>query len=262
MSDVPLEFHFGTAAPTVCTASGRFDSPTPPSSPLFDTPGPGKAMAKSFTPINSTPNAPSPIESVTNEPPPPPISSTASALKRSFSAMATDTPTNATVRAKSTNNSPSPIPVPGTTIKPIAAHDPENHTIKHLREVCHMQWPAIASHLNAQRIAQGRVPSFTDNAVYSRYVRNAPRIAAARGEKFIGSLKAKNSSETVHEIVTGESADGAVKPVWLEPWVDELLVKAWKEVQGSVWDRVSDMVVELGGPKVEPADCARRFQML
>jgi ribosomal protein L18E len=60
--------------------------------------------------------------------------------------------------------------------------DPENQLIKTLRQEQSMSWNDIANYLNQERRNRGEAASFTDAAVYSRFVRNAPRIAAAVGE--------------------------------------------------------------------------------
>ncbi|KAF2713176.1 hypothetical protein K504DRAFT_132750 [Pleomassaria siparia CBS 279.74] len=60
--------------------------------------------------------------------------------------------------------------------------DPENQLIKTLRQTHQMEWTAIANHLNEERLKRGEPPTMTQPSVYSRFVRNAPRIAAANGE--------------------------------------------------------------------------------
>jgi hypothetical protein len=65
-----------------------------------------------------------------------------------------------------------------TNNKGIAEHDPANHEIKRLREEKNLKWDQIADILNKRLIAQGKNPAFTHNSVYSRYTRNAARIAA------------------------------------------------------------------------------------
>lgn len=60
--------------------------------------------------------------------------------------------------------------------------DPENHLIKTLRQDHNMNWDAISALLNKERLEHGEPQSWTAAAVYSRFVRNAPRIAAAQGE--------------------------------------------------------------------------------
>jgi hypothetical protein len=60
--------------------------------------------------------------------------------------------------------------------------DPENHLIKILRQDQSMGWDAIASHLNTLRLQRGEPGNLTAAAIYSRFVRNGPRVAAALGE--------------------------------------------------------------------------------
>jgi hypothetical protein len=60
--------------------------------------------------------------------------------------------------------------------------DPENQLIKTLRQEQNMSWNNIANYLNQERRNRGEAANFTDAAVYSRFVRNAPKIATAVGE--------------------------------------------------------------------------------
>ncbi|KAF1939997.1 hypothetical protein EJ02DRAFT_350907 [Clathrospora elynae] len=60
--------------------------------------------------------------------------------------------------------------------------DPENKIIKTLRQDQGMNWSDIANFLNQERRNRGEPATYTDAAVYSRFVRNAPRIATAKGE--------------------------------------------------------------------------------
>jgi hypothetical protein len=60
--------------------------------------------------------------------------------------------------------------------------DPEDTIIKTLRQEQDLPWNEIANYLNQERRNKGEAANFTDAAVYSRYVRNAPRIATAVGE--------------------------------------------------------------------------------
>jgi hypothetical protein len=60
--------------------------------------------------------------------------------------------------------------------------DPENILIKDLRVKYHMSWDSIAEHLNKRRLERGEPQTYTMPAVYSRFIRNAPRIAKANGE--------------------------------------------------------------------------------
>jgi hypothetical protein len=60
--------------------------------------------------------------------------------------------------------------------------DPENQLIKTLRQDQNMKWTDIANFLNQERRQRGEAANLTEAAVYSRFVRNAPRIATAIGE--------------------------------------------------------------------------------
>jgi hypothetical protein len=60
--------------------------------------------------------------------------------------------------------------------------DPDNQAIKTMRQEHNMSWEAIVAHLNNERLERGEPQTWTSAAVYSRFVRNAPRIAAAHGE--------------------------------------------------------------------------------
>ncbi|KAF2684177.1 hypothetical protein K458DRAFT_477977 [Lentithecium fluviatile CBS 122367] len=60
--------------------------------------------------------------------------------------------------------------------------DPENQLIKTLRQDHQMSWDAIANYLNEERLKRGEPANLTTPAVYSRFVRNGPRIASALGE--------------------------------------------------------------------------------
>jgi transcriptional regulator NrdR family protein len=60
--------------------------------------------------------------------------------------------------------------------------DQENQVIKTLRQEQKMSWNDIANDLNQKRRNHGDVANFTDAAIYSRFVRNIPRIATPVSE--------------------------------------------------------------------------------
>jgi hypothetical protein len=60
--------------------------------------------------------------------------------------------------------------------------DPENQLIKSLRQDQDMKWSDIAEFLNQERRQRGEAASFTEAAVYSRFVRNAPRVVTVVDE--------------------------------------------------------------------------------
>lgn len=68
-------------------------------------------------------------------------------------------------------------------------YDPENHEIMRLRQEEDLDFQEIADRLNEERHKNGGRDDLTDNAVYSRYTRNAPLIAQMRNEKFTPTIK-------------------------------------------------------------------------
>ena len=141
---------------------------------------------------------------------------------------------------------------PSGTMKVLAEHDPENHEIKRLRERGY-KWSEIAEKVNKQRVAAGKVPGLTDNAVYSRYTRNAPRIAAAQGEvwdpKTVGPHPSKKTEPMAP--ITG-----------FNDLEDQRLVESYAEIQKETWELVSDRIVAKGGKRHDPELCARRYQSI
>lgn len=73
-------------------------------------------------------------------------------------------------------------PYEKSTTRHQVEEDPENQLIKTLRQDQNMKWNDIANFLNQERRQHGEAASFTEAAMYSRFVRNAPRIATAVGE--------------------------------------------------------------------------------
>ncbi|KAF1850490.1 uncharacterized protein K460DRAFT_272058 [Cucurbitaria berberidis CBS 394.84] len=69
-----------------------------------------------------------------------------------------------------------------TSKRRFVQEDPENQLIKTLRTDQHKTWNEIAEYLNKERRNVGEAADFTDVAVYSRFVRNTPPIAATVGE--------------------------------------------------------------------------------
>ena len=145
-----------------------------------------------------------------------------------------------------------PSPTTGKIAKPSAHHDPENHEIKRLRDMG-LSWGEIAEQLNKQRIKSGRLPGLTENAIYSRYMRNAPKIAAAKGQQW--------TAKQVGNKLSGQNII-APQPLIFKPEEDEMLVRAYKDVMDDTWKLVSERIVTKGGPKFTPESCARRYHMI
>ncbi|KAI9761630.1 MAG: hypothetical protein M1835_008142 [Candelina submexicana] len=140
--------------------------------------------------------------------------------------------------------------------KLVAERDPENHEIKRLRDVEGLKWGEIADKLNKARIAAGKVPGLTDNAIYSRYTRNAPRIAANAGETWDPTVNHPKPANTEAE---------KFKLAPLPPFSardDELLVIAYQEIMAETWDLVAARLHKKGGNKFDKEAVARRYQSL
>lgn len=130
--------------------------------------------------------------------------------------------------------------------------DPENHEIKRLRMEERLSWSAIAQILNDERIKHGGEPTHTDASVYSRFVRNGPRIAQMQGETL-------NPKEWMHLKDEKNCKDtGGKKTKWDEQ--DKIfLVEAFGEVQQGFWEMVAQGLEEKSGKKFEAKDCAEMY---
>lgn len=130
--------------------------------------------------------------------------------------------------------------------------DPENAEIMRLRQEHDMDFDAIARVLNEERLKKGLVSDLTANAVFSRYKRNAPLIAAANGTTFAATAKDNRYAKIKF---------ARVKPITgFDEREDALLVQAHKDVRDGFWTYVSARIVQLGGDSHAPELCARRFQ--
>ena len=184
------------------------------------------------------------------------------------------------------------VPTPTNARRRIPEHDPENHIIKRMRTDESRSWADIARHLNEERIKAGKVsnpqahhlpkskltssqnPTFTEAAVYSRFVRNSPRLAAAEGEADFNPrdyMHLKNSASGRGAAAPGffasGSSTGAVSLALpaserFGERDDELLVEAFAEVQGGFWESVARILEEKSGKKYGAVACAKRYQVL
>ncbi|KAF1993416.1 hypothetical protein P154DRAFT_503484 [Amniculicola lignicola CBS 123094] len=170
--------------------------------------------------------------------------------------------------------------------------DPENHIIKSLREAG-FEWGSIANILNSERVKRGEEPTFTQPAVYSRFVRNAPKIAAAAGEvgfdpkdfmhirhphhysgfEASGTVKrmgVKDGGDRAARMHLGQSHNNVRKKAKLSPDTEELetadlsemLAKAVERVQRNIWAFVADEMERATGKLYEPRALESRFRAL
>ena len=78
-------------------------------------------------------------------------------------------------------------------------YDPENHEIMRLRQEENLDFQQIAGRLNKARCKNGGKDDLTDNAIYSRYTRNAPLIAQMRNERFVPTAKVSTISSLTEQ---------------------------------------------------------------
>lgn len=139
--------------------------------------------------------------------------------------------------------------VPAMNKKAKGDQDPENHDIYHLRNKENRGFDDIAKIMNEHRVAAGKPPNFTSNAIYSRYKRNAAQIAHQLGEIF-RPCKMDIDSGTVVNLVSLATQ--------FDKREDDLLVEAYLYVMNDTWRQVSQRLRELGGRYHEPNMCAHR----
>ena len=135
-------------------------------------------------------------------------------------------------------------------------YDPENREILRLRQEENKEFDEIAQILNKKRVKTGTAPVLTANAIYSRYKRNGPLIAASEGKEFLPTALDKKSNGSCINFKK------ATPIVGFNPQEDELLVRAVADVEARKWELVSARVEELGGKKHDPDMCALRFNRL
>lgn len=138
-------------------------------------------------------------------------------------------------------------------VRAVAEMDPENQEIVRLHREERLNWAEIASRINGQRIAAGKESTYTGNAVYGRYTRNAPRIAAARGEAW-------DPERTGSKRKRGQGDDGPV--CGFDEDEDELLVRTRQEIEEETWELVRARIVAKGGRDHTADMCARRYRQL
>lgn len=152
----------------------------------------------------------------------------------------------------------------GKRVRP--EHDPENVEIKNMRQYEHLSWTEICRILNEERRSNGQIPDLSDAAVYSRFVRNAPRIAAQMGEddfdtKDYMHLKTFGTRDNGPGPRAGKAAGLTKKAQWNKR-IDEALVEAVSEARKAFWSNVSDVLEARTTKKIPAEACAERFHLL
>lgn len=146
-----------------------------------------------------------------------------------------------------------------------AQDDPENHAIKNLRVNEKLSWQDITILVNQERVKKGAIPDLTEAATYSRFVRNAPRIAAQEGDtdfdaKDYMHLKQKEMGK-LDLGPAAEKEDDKGKKKWSRK-ADEILVTSYKAAKEEFWMIVAEKFELQSGRAVSPQDCAKRFKLL
>ncbi|KAL9130539.1 MAG: hypothetical protein Q9217_001307 [Psora testacea] len=135
-------------------------------------------------------------------------------------------------------------------------NDPENREILRLRQEEQREFDDIANILNKKRVKTGVPPNLTANAIYSRYKRNGPLIAASDGKEFVPTeLDKKANGSSI-------SFKKATPIVGFDAHEDELLVMAVTDIEAKKWDLVAARLEELGGKRHDSEMCALRFNRL
>lgn len=146
--------------------------------------------------------------------------------------------------------------------------DPENYRIMKLRTQDHLSWSDIASVMNAARTEQGLEPSYTEAAVYGRFVRNGPKVATATGEQGF------DPKDWMHMKKTGTVAGGEggrrAGRLGTSRWAGKtftaqenmengVLEQLVDEVKGEVWDIVAERMERHVGGMWSAERCKKRY---
>ncbi len=124
----------------------------------------------------------------------------------------------------------------------------------------------IAECLHKQRIAEGKLPNLTGNAVYGRFNRNARRIAAVNGEVWESDYKnEQRPKKKLKAKATNGEPSNAMAPVTVtgfDPTEDILLAETYDEIKREIWVLVSQRIARKGGKVHGPEMYARRYLAL
>ncbi|KAG8528547.1 uncharacterized protein KY384_007465 [Bacidia gigantensis] len=140
--------------------------------------------------------------------------------------------------------------------KLMGEHDPENREILRLRQEELLEFDYIATRLNAQRAKSGQAPTLTANAIYSRYKRNGPIIAASEGREFLPTHLDKKPNGKPISFRTTVPIKG------FDEREDQLLAQAVADIDKCKWELVAHRVQELGGKEHDSNMCAMRYSHL
>lgn len=177
---------------------------------------------------------------------------------------------NPSISKRQRTKSAPPVTITRVPKRKRPEQDPENHQILMLRIKDLLSWSDIASIMNKQRVENGEQPSFTEAAVYGRFVRNGPRVADAIGEEDFDPKDWMHIKKAGTVIGEGELRAGRVgvrasPPAKLsikERKENKLLAVLVDETQEEAWNTVAErMENELGGEWSVEA-CKERYNQV
>ena len=167
-------------------------------------------------------------------------------------------------------------------------NDPENHLIKDLRSKNHCSWARISELMNERRIGEGKEPSFTEAAVYGRFVRNAPRIAKMEGNTtwdnsdWMYLKKEDQGGSKSHSMEHGEpngnvnlsfragragadvgpSQASSAEAIGISVSDSTLLTECFLDSQTAFWTTVRNQYEARSSQGISPANCQRLCEAL
>ncbi|KAF2817418.1 uncharacterized protein BDZ99DRAFT_457157 [Mytilinidion resinicola] len=150
-------------------------------------------------------------------------------------------------------------PQAGGTRKNMVELDPENHWIKDMRVIHKMSWGEIKDIMNAQRAREKKPQTYSEAAVYGRFVRNAPRIAEFKGEDFTVSdhMHIKPSERRAAVAASSNPQVAAQTSTTGTKWNDEKreqLIRCWEDANGELWQAVADKMELYFAESFDPAE--------
>ena len=128
--------------------------------------------------------------------------------------------------------------------------DPENHEILRLRIKESYSWQLIADELNDAREESGHSRDWTSAAVYGRFVRNGPKIAAMTGEEL-------NTKDYMHLKNEKKKRPKPVPPlIQMSETAQIMLIDSFVEAWDGFWPAVAENMRDKTGRAYTAKECA------
>lgn len=133
--------------------------------------------------------------------------------------------------------------------------DPENRSILEWRVQDRMGWSEIAAQLNKRRERDGHAPSYTEAAVYGRFVRNGLRVATKIG---LSDFDPKD-----YLYFKNKLGDRRVGRLHRKNEEDNILTDTVKRIcSESIWELVAETMRGKTNEYWGPEECRRRYEMI